>query len=223
MTKKLNHNGALPSHLADEDIISYLDGEMSGVEQEQTGQHLESCWGCRSRLNAAQKSIENFMRLRHETLLPTELPPSGPALAQFRQRLRQHQAAPQQKAHAWLGLSRWREGASRFRAQVAHWFDSPLAVRGVVAALALAFVGALVLFYPTPATIVSASELLQRADARRFSQLISRPRRRRLPPMPVRGPPPSCRPPLRVRRRLKRRPTPLLPMLRARWRRRSWR
>lgn len=175
MTKKLNHNGALPSHLADEDIISYLDGEMSGVEQEQTGQHLESCWGCRSRLNAAQKSIENFMRLRHETLLPTELPPSGPALAQFRQRLRQHQAARQQKAHAWLGLSRWREGASRFRAQVAHWFDSPLAVRGVVAALALAFVGALVLFYPTPATIVSASELLQRADEARDRQLRNTP------------------------------------------------
>jgi hypothetical protein len=95
-------------HLEDDDLISYLDGELSPDEQGQARAHLESCWSCRSRLNLTQSSVENFVRLRQETLLPKEVPPSGPALDLFRHRLSAHINATQGQPRFGFDLARLR-------------------------------------------------------------------------------------------------------------------
>src|SRR5688572_3255186 len=130
-----NTNAAVPRHLEDDDIVSYVDGELLREEQERARLHLESCWGCRSRLNIAQSSIENFMRLRQERLLPGELPPSGPAVDLFRRRLAEHNASTQGQALFRLDLARVRSAVRRFTQSLQFerfaFTPSPLAIRAI--------------------------------------------------------------------------------------------
>jgi hypothetical protein len=92
-TKTNDGHGALPRHLDDSDLISYLDGESTREEQDHARAHLESCWHCRSQLASVETSIEAFLRVRKQ-VLPEEIPPANVTLAQFRQRLTQHNNAP---------------------------------------------------------------------------------------------------------------------------------
>src|SRR6476620_10569357 len=89
---KTNNNdiSVVPSHIAEERLIAFLDGEVTVDEQRSMQAHLDSCWDCRGRLSGIERSIENFLLLRQQTLLPPELPPSGPALVLFRERLSAH-------------------------------------------------------------------------------------------------------------------------------------
>ena len=80
MRTATKNSNAVVRHLEDDDLISYLDGELLPEEQERARLHLESCWSCRTRLTTKQTSIENFVRLRQDVLLPRQLPPSGPTL-----------------------------------------------------------------------------------------------------------------------------------------------
>ena len=102
------NDSATVRHLEDDDLISFLDGELLPDEQQRARLHLEKCWDCRSRLNLTEGSVENFVRLRQETLLPRELPPSGPALDLFRHRLAAHILAAQGKPRLSFGFTRVR-------------------------------------------------------------------------------------------------------------------
>lgn len=89
---KTNKNqSVIPSHIEDERLVSFLDGEIDAGPQKEMQAHLESCWDCRSRLCDVERSIEKFLRLRQEKLMPPELPPVGPAVDVFRARLGAHQ------------------------------------------------------------------------------------------------------------------------------------
>ncbi len=90
MKKKNNDKSVVPSHIADERLIAFLDGEVEHDSSREMKSHLESCWDCRRRLGAVERSIENFLQMRQARLLPPELPPSGPALDMFRTRLAVH-------------------------------------------------------------------------------------------------------------------------------------
>lgn len=81
----------VPDHLSDDEILSYLDGEVGAELQTGTQAHLEGCWDCRARLSSFERSIENFLQVR-QRMMPTDLPPSGPALKLFRERLHHHQS-----------------------------------------------------------------------------------------------------------------------------------
>src|SRR5437879_2835540 len=101
----------VPRHLDDADLISYLDGELTCAEQDYARTHLESCWNCRSQMLAMQNSIESFLRVRKQ-VLPTEIPPSSQAVAQFRRRLAQHASVPvslRLRLTTWLNVRSWRE------------------------------------------------------------------------------------------------------------------
>jgi hypothetical protein len=176
MKTKHNNDGAVPRHLEDDDLVSYLDGELSREEQEQARLHLESCWGCRSLLNVAQSSIENFMRLRQETLLPGDLPPSGPAIDVFRRRLAEHNASAQGQARFSLDFARVRLALSRFTQSLQFerlaFTDSPFAIRAAVFLFAGVIIAALAI-YSNRVTTVSASELLQRASDAQAASLRS--------------------------------------------------
>src|SRR5258708_7262832 len=80
----------IPRHIEEERLIAFLDGETETESQHEMQAHLESCWDCRSRLSNVERSIENFLQLRQDKLMPPELPPSGPSLELFRERLTAH-------------------------------------------------------------------------------------------------------------------------------------
>src|SRR5258708_18444001 len=110
MKTKNDGNNPVPRHRDDADLISYLDGELTRAEQDYARTHLESCWNCRSQLLAMQNSIESFLRVRKQ-VLPTEIPPSNPAVAQFRRRLAQHASVPvsfRLRLTNWLNVRRLR-------------------------------------------------------------------------------------------------------------------
>src|SRR5258708_22097702 len=111
MKTKNDGNNPVPRHLDDADLISYLDGELTRAEQDYARTHLESCWNCRSQLLAMQTSIESFLRVRKQ-VLPTEIPPSSPAVAQFLRRLAQHASVPvslRLRLTTWLNVRSWRD------------------------------------------------------------------------------------------------------------------
>src|SRR5437773_4459290 len=156
------NDSTMVRHLEDDDLISYLDGELLPDEQQRARLHLEKCWDCRSRLNLTEGSVENFVRLRQETLLPKELPPSGPALDVFRHRLAAHIHAAQGKPRLSFGFTRVRSALKDFTAHRFTFMTSPIAIRAYVFILA-ATVIAVVVIRSNRVTIVSANELIQRA------------------------------------------------------------
>jgi len=149
--------------LDDADLISYLDGELARAEQEYARTHLESCWNCRSQLLAMQNSIESFLRLRKQ-VLPPEIPPSSPAVAQFGRRLAQHASVSvtlRLRLTNWLSVRAWRDLLP----------DLGLVLRYKKTALASALISLVLLFTlvdPFNWNRVSADELLNRADAYEF-------------------------------------------------------
>jgi hypothetical protein len=153
----------VPRHLDGADLISYLDGELTRAEQEHARTHLESCWNCRSQLLAMQNSIEGFLRVRKQ-VLPSEIPPSSPAVAQFRRRLAQHASvpvSPRLRLTNWLNVRRLRDLRADFN----------LILKYKKTAFASALV-VLVLFFtlvdPFNWNRVSADELLNRAGVYEF-------------------------------------------------------
>lgn len=168
MRTKNSGDGAIPRHLEDDDLISYLDGEQPRDEQDQTRVHIESCWHCRSRLNSVQGSIENFLRVRRESLLPKDIPPSRPAVDLFRERLADHCAATPERSllslRSWSAPVRYLASLLK-RARHTQATSGPV-VRIATALLIACLVSALVIF-SNRVSIVSANELLSRAvDAR---------------------------------------------------------
>jgi hypothetical protein len=157
--KTTNDGDSVLRHLEEDDLLCYLDGELSRSEQESVRTHLEGCWHCRSRLLAVQNSIESFLRLRKQ-ILPPEIPPSSVAVSQFRRRLSQHASAPtslRQRLPQWLRPSQWRNLLPDFSLVRTH--------KKTVLATALGgLVLVAVLIDPLGLSHVSADELLTRAS-----------------------------------------------------------
>lgn len=166
MKKIKNHDSPVLRHISGEDLIAYLDGELSRAAQDGIRSHLERCWNCRSRLHAVQDSIENFLQLRRSISI-NNLPTSGDALAEFRQRLYQHKNKQVQSSGRPSKLKQW----------ITSWQNifpnfNLLTTKYGKAVFATVFTG-LVLFIILPylfnQTAVSASELLNKAD--KYEQL----------------------------------------------------
>lgn len=174
---KTNNNSSttIPTHLEDDVIIAYLDGELSEEEKISSSQHLENCWACRSNVKVIQDRIDNFMSQRQEILIPKDLPPSEPALKLFNERL-QNYKSNQQSASVFnflslkskLGISDLRSKFSSFKFFFS--FASPFAVRLGIASLAVTLI-AVLLVNQLGVRVVSASELLKNADEARKASL----------------------------------------------------
>src|SRR5260221_14333117 len=143
MKTKNNNNSAVPSHIESEDMVAYLDGEMDRELQTQVTEHFESCWDCRSRLGSVERSIENFLQLRQNQLLPPELPPSERALDLFRQRLSAHSVL--EPSHSLFRLSNFRLNLRPFlKALGLENYSQVLFVRAAAAIVVVVIVTSLV-------------------------------------------------------------------------------
>ena len=171
MSNKTDHNqNGIPSHLEDYAIVAYLDGELSEEDKGNASLHLENCWSCRGKLKTVQDSIDNFMNRRQEILIPTELPPSEPALKIFQARL--HDYKSQTKGASVFNLSGWRtklKDSSLFSI-LKPLISLPVPARIGVVGLAVVVIAAL-LINQSAVQIVSASELLKNANEARKTSL----------------------------------------------------
>ena len=86
------------THLSDEELLRFADGEVSSRESSGMNRHLSACWECRSRAREIEAAIAGFVRLHRDALDP-QLPPKEGPRALLRARLAESVAAS--------GQSRW--------------------------------------------------------------------------------------------------------------------
>lgn len=75
------------AHVADEDLIRAIDGELERVRVTEVQAHLEHCWRCRVRRGELEKAVADFVSLQRATLDSRIPSGEGPAA-----RLRAHLA-----------------------------------------------------------------------------------------------------------------------------------
>jgi anti-sigma factor RsiW len=146
----------VPRHLADEDLLAYLDGELPGEVQREAGLHLERCWDCRTRLAATQDHIEAFMQAR-ASLPCRELQPADRAIASFQHRLAEHATAGSGRRRSPLALL----SAARLRALVTSFVPSRPAFALLVLVATATVAG--IAWFNAP---LSADAMLTRAEIR---------------------------------------------------------
>jgi anti-sigma factor RsiW len=159
MTSLSSIDRLVPQHLEEDVLVAFLDGELLDGERVEAANHLERCWECRSRLSAIEASIEIFLRARR-ALLPDELPPSAPAIAQFRARLAAHDDHPLPRWPLHRRIVALRRRLRQTFAPVVPWRARPAFA---VATLAVVATVLLVGWWTTP---LSANDVLARADVR---------------------------------------------------------
>lgn len=67
-----------PSHLSDEDVLRFLDGELAAAPRAAAQKHLEACWECRARSTEMQNAITDFVHLRRDSCTEQLPPIEGP-------------------------------------------------------------------------------------------------------------------------------------------------
>lgn len=93
-------------HPGEEQLLSYVDGELSAQDADSVGAHLASCWECRSTLEEFQRIIEECVRYRKAVLENCFPPPPAP-WCDIHERFASLDAAPGSasfwgRAMAWL-------------------------------------------------------------------------------------------------------------------------
>jgi len=56
------------THPSDEDLLSFIDGELRPDSSLQIERHLAECWDCRARWKTVQQTIADFMQVHHDSL-----------------------------------------------------------------------------------------------------------------------------------------------------------
>src|SRR4029079_18950819 len=51
-----------PGHVAEEDLLLFLDGEMKPWKSEKVRRHLESCWTCRAQRQKIEQTISSYVQ-----------------------------------------------------------------------------------------------------------------------------------------------------------------
>jgi anti-sigma factor RsiW len=147
----------IPPHLGDAQIVAYLDGELARWEMNAAKAHLESCWGCRSRMGEVQHKVDGFLDAR-KVLLPEESVLWDSPVEQFRQRLARHASASDAQTVPFRGqIAEW---GARFRNSASALLQYRKAVLASVMAICLL----VVMFTDVLNTRVSADTVLLRAS-----------------------------------------------------------
>src|SRR5262245_49067706 len=64
-------------HSSDDELLLYLDGELTVKEAGWVRTHLEGCWSCRMRAEKIQEAISSFVEFRDHVRTPELPPPPG--------------------------------------------------------------------------------------------------------------------------------------------------
>jgi len=66
------------NHLDHQQMLAYLDGELSRLETHRAEEHLHSCWTCRTEVEHLKDDIATILDSQKETFSPALPPPPGP-------------------------------------------------------------------------------------------------------------------------------------------------
>jgi hypothetical protein len=146
----------ISAHLTETQLLAYLDGELRAAEQVMARTHLETCWTCRSRINAIEDSIETFLGAR-TTALPDDTPFASNRIEQFRQRLERHAA----ESKAAVGVP---GKISQIGMRLRQTASAALAHRQAVIAATVAVCLVFLMFSDVWDSRVSADTVLSRAE-----------------------------------------------------------
>src|SRR5262249_52255901 len=119
------------SHLSDQQILLFLEGELSKRRARLAGEHLEACWRCRARRQELEQGIADFTQIHLDGAGP-KLPSADGRRALLRAQLAQlGSAAPDQ---TWLPFRFsperfWAAAASLCGLLAAGWLLVHIAVR----------------------------------------------------------------------------------------------
>jgi hypothetical protein len=133
------------NHLDHQQMLAYLDGELSRRETQKADEHLHSCWTCRTEVERLKTDIATILDAQNESFSPAMPPPPGPWPA-FNTLLVRN--LPAQSVSLWMRL------AASMNALL-----TPPRVLVMSVAIAGVLVGAYSIFR-TP--VVSAKEVLRR-------------------------------------------------------------
>jgi hypothetical protein len=89
------------SHLSDQELLRWADGEVLPRRAAEIGRHVDACWTCRARRAELERAIEDFVQTyRHE--LDAKLPPVEGPRALLKARLAEATAAPVAASPNWF-------------------------------------------------------------------------------------------------------------------------
>jgi len=170
MDRNANNNGATEhenGHLSEDDLLLYADGELTRDQAANIHSHLEACWSCRARAEKYEGTIRSYIDYREIVQKPMDkAPPNG--WRNFDRALEELVAASGRRSllsllRGWLAGLRPSPRSFSFSPQLAGRLAAMLAI-AAIAVVAL-------LIQSNRVTVVSASELLQRAASAHDQQL----------------------------------------------------
>jgi len=144
-------------HLPEEKLLLYLDGELPPKEAELVREHLTACWSCRMSADQVQEAVFAFVKYREAARRSLAPPPSDEQ--RFVRRL--------QVLQDELGNRSWLAHFSEIRRRI---FSTvrltvlPRPLMWVGALLVVAFAAIVIIAWLDRTSVVSASELLERAS-----------------------------------------------------------
>ena len=152
-------------HPSEDDLLCFIDGELSPNLSEGLRSHLEACWRCRNRAEKLQSTISRFIDYRTVVLQPLISPPNN--WGGFSSKLN-NQAIEMPPPSIW---DRCRSVINRFRAALIHLDQRTVRLAGISAiTVLLGFMGVYFLFISSN-SVVSAEELINLAALSRESEL----------------------------------------------------
>jgi hypothetical protein len=92
------------SHPSNSELLMFVDGELSARDAARVEAHFAACWSCRSRKQAIEASIAEFIRMR-EAGLESALPSMDGPRALLKARL-SALASHAERSNRWLGIPR---------------------------------------------------------------------------------------------------------------------
>ncbi len=66
------------THPTDEELLSFVDGELSSGNSLNVARHLAACWECRTRRKTLEETIAELVEAHHQALDPKVPPAAGP-------------------------------------------------------------------------------------------------------------------------------------------------
>jgi Putative zinc-finger len=164
---KLSNWAENDDHPPEDELRLYADGELEPPDSARLKTHLESCWSCRVKFDELQETIADFINYRNQVLHPLLAPPPGDWRG-FAARLKQ-MSNPPGPTSWWAQLvSRLGQARGELRACV----GAPLPIRFVVG-VAMALAVSAIWWFLNHTTVVTATELLERAAAAQTQQILA--------------------------------------------------
>jgi hypothetical protein len=159
-------------HPSEDQLLLFVDGELTSKELSSVRAHLEACWSCRVRTEKIEETISSFIDYRNQVLKPLVEPPPhgwrgfgsklGSLVAQV--------GSPSLLSNIRSALGRILSAAN-FSFTLEAATRAPVLARAVVSIVILSLTLSLALYLNRPPT-VSASELLKHATEAQTARLL---------------------------------------------------